>query len=292
MVTLTHDVIHTYIPERFSESNKGSYGSILNIAGSVNYRGAAYLSSMSALAIGAGYVTLACSESVADTVAGLTPNLITVPLPATDGCIAKRAIRVIRNILGKYTVVSIGCGLSNIYGISRSLQMFFLQMLSLLCEQRIPTVVDADGLNILSSLKDVQLPERVILTPHPGELSRLLHIDVASIQSDRVRYATEAARHFSAVVVLKGHRTVITDGDAVYINETGNSALAKAGTGDVLTGMTAGLCAQGLSPLQAACAAVYLHGMAGELAASELTEYGVCASDLMRYIPLVIRTVL
>jgi hydroxyethylthiazole kinase-like uncharacterized protein yjeF len=146
-------------------------------------------------------------------------------------------------------------------------------------------VLDADGLNLLADLQPLALPRALVMTPHEKELARLLKVSPETVHADRAGYAERAARKYSAVVVLKGMGTVITDGERGFVNPTGNSALAKAGSGDALTGMIAGFLAQGLSPLDAACVAVYLHGLAGELAAKELTEYGVLASDLRAFVP-------
>ena len=136
------------------------------------------------------------------------------------------------------------------------------------------------------------LPNKSIITPHPKELARLLNMDVATLQTQRMHFARLAAKQLNTIVVLKGKNTVITDGNDVFINPTGNSALAKAGTGDVLTGMISGFCAQGVSPINAACLGVYLHGLAGNIAAEDLSQYGMLASDLLSYIPKAILKVL
>jgi NAD(P)H-hydrate repair Nnr-like enzyme with NAD(P)H-hydrate dehydratase domain len=177
---------------------------------------------------------------------------------------------------------------------------FFYALLTEIQANPNPVIFDADALNFMSHLlhpsgpskTSINLPKNSIITPHPKELSRLLNVDVSEIQAKRVHYASIAAKQLNTVVVLKGKHSVISDGERVFINPTGNSALAKAGTGDVLTGMISGFCAQGVSPINAACLGVYLHGLAGDIAAEDLSQYGMLASDLLNYIPNAILKVL
>jgi hydroxyethylthiazole kinase-like uncharacterized protein yjeF len=328
MNTLTLEYINSILPPRPDDSHKMTFGQVLNIAGSIHYRGAAYLSSLSALRVGAGYVTLASSPSVCDSVSAQTPNVVTLPLPPRQAqqaidikdintqSIAPQAVLQLRDKLAQASVISIGSGLS----ISQSTDQlnrypnpinglivpdgnseFFYALLTEIQENTHPVIFDADALNFMSRLlhhptstaqKPITLTKNSIITPHPKELSRLLNVDVKMIQAQRVHFASLAAKQLNTLVVLKGKHTVISDGEHVFINPTGNSALAKAGTGDVLTGMIAGFCAQGVSPLNAACLGVYLHGLAGEFAANELSQYGVLASDLLEYIPKAILRVL
>jgi hydroxyethylthiazole kinase-like uncharacterized protein yjeF len=162
--------------------------------------------------------------------------------------------------------------------------------------REVPVILDADGLNLLSralhAAPAIRLPGKLVLTPHPGEMARLCDLTVSAVQENRVSVAMDAAKRFGAVVVLKGRETVVTDGTEVLVNTTGTSALAKAGTGDVLAGMIAGFCAQGLSPLDGAALAVYVHGLAGEQAADKKTDYGVLANDVLEYIPDAIHALL
>jgi hydroxyethylthiazole kinase-like uncharacterized protein yjeF len=328
MNTLTLEYINSILPPRPDDSHKMTFGQVLNIAGSIHYRGAAYLSSLSALRVGAGYVTLASSPSVCDSVSAQTPNVVTLPLPPRKSqqaidikdintqSIAPQAVLQLRGKLAQASVISIGSGLS----ISQSTDQlnhypnpinglivpdgnseFFYALLTEIQANTHPVIFDADALNFMSRLlhhpistaqKPISFTKNSIITPHPKELSRLLNVDVNMIQAQRVHFASLAAKQLNTLVVLKGKHTVISDGEHVFINPTGNSALAKAGTGDVLTGMIAGFCAQGVSPLNAACLGVYLHGLAGELAANELSQYGVLASDLLEYIPKAILRVL
>ncbi len=263
------------LPVRKQNSHKGTFGKVLNIAGSPNYSGAAYLSSMSALRVGCGYVALASSPSVLQSVAAKTPDIVLVP------------IKQARNVIKNYDVVSLGCGFST----DAPAIIMFKSFMTELAILDLPVILDADGLNLLAKFKKMVLPDRLILTPHPKEASRLLGKDVSEILANPEDAATEISLNFKCTTVLKGHNTVVCSKKLnIYINETGNSALAKAGTGDVLCGMITGLTAQGMKPFEACKTAVYLHGKAGEFASKDLTEYSVLASDLLNYIPKAIKS--
>jgi len=285
MKELDGDYIAALIPARESDSSKADFGGVLNVAGSVNYRGAAIISSALALAVGAGYVTLACPRFVAPSVSSRLPEAVLLPLRTRRGCIRGIAYRKVALAVPRASAVSLGCGLSNAAGGTRSLRRFYRRLMGVLAGANLPVVLDADGLNLLSEIQPLALPRALVMTPHEKELARLLRADSIAIHADREGFAVQAAKKYSAVVVLKGKGTIITDGERTFVNTTGNSALAKAGSGDALTGMIAGFLAQGLSPLDAACVAVYLHGLAGDIAARELTEYGVLASDLQSFVP-------
>jgi hydroxyethylthiazole kinase-like uncharacterized protein yjeF len=318
MTSLTLRQMSALMPPRAEDSNKASFGHVLNIAGSINYRGAAYLSSLAALRVGAGYVTLSSSPSVCQSVSALSPNLVLLPLltQASEAqtsvneaslieVLSAEAASQILPLLKQMKAISLGSGLGLIQAYLQPVNgapklvfpgdnyPFFCALLLALQHTKIPLVLDADGLNFLARAPlSHPLPINSILTPHPKELARLLAIDVSVIQANRVHYAKHAATQFNAVVVLKGKDTVITDGKKVFINPTGSSVLAKAGTGDVLTGMIAGFCAQGMTCIDAACLGVYLHGLAGDLAAKELSAYSMLASELLDYIPKAIIKVL
>ncbi len=280
------------LPFREEDSNKATFGNILNIAGSLNYRGAAYLSSVSALRVGAGYVTLAAIPPVIEAVSAQMPDAVFLPLPQNGPILSKKAVPVIGNILKPSTVCAFGCGLSAIGAPFDYLIELVNQILQLFIEQKTLCVLDADALNALSrSSETFRFDGRAVMTPHPKELSRLLHTDLESVQSNRVNAAREASQRFGAIVLLKGHKTVIANGNTYYINETGNSALAKAGSGDCLTGIIAGLLAQKMETFNAAILGAKIHGIAGEIASAELSEYGVLASDLPRYIPQAIQKI-
>ncbi len=280
------------LPFRKEDSNKATFGNVLNIAGSLNYRGAAYLSSVSALRVGAGYVTLAAIPPVIEAVASQMPDAVFLPLPQTGPIFSKDAVPVLENILKPSTICAFGCGISAIGLPFDNLTKIVNQILRLFIEQKTFCVLDADTLNALShSSETFRFDGHAVMTPHPKELSRLLHTDLASIQRNRIDAAREASQKFGAIVLLKGHQTVIANGNAFHINDSGNSALAKAGSGDCLTGIIAGLLAQKMEPFDAAVLGAKLHGIAGEIASAELSEYGVLASDLPRYIPQAIKKI-
>ena len=265
------------LPKREQFSNKATFGKVLNIAGSEYYTGAAYLSSLAALKSGCGYVALSSSPKVLNTIALRTSDVVFIP------------VENLKKKINDFDVISIGCGLST----DISASILFKSTIETLSTLDKMVIIDADGLNLLSKLKEgTKLPEKLIITPHPKEASRLLNVEVEEILDKPVQYAQELSSKYGCITVLKMHSTVVSspEGD-VYINETGNSALAKAGSGDVLTGMISGFVAQGLkvkrySTLDAVKTAVYLHGRTGEFASGMLSEYSVLASDLLKYIPM------
>lgn len=262
------------LPKREQKSYKGTFGKVLNVAGSRNYSGAAYFSSISALKIGCGYVTLASVPSVLTRIASMSPDIVCVP------------VGEIKPQLDKYDVYSLGSGLSQDAGA----MLLFKAILNDLKDTEKTVIIDAEGLNIISKFPKIKLPKNVILTPHVGEASRLTGQKCDDILRNPRFIAKKISEKYNCITVLKSHKTVVCSKEMdFYANNTGNSALAKAGTGDVLCGMIAGLAAQKMQPFEAACLAVYLHGLAGELASKDLTEYSVLASDLINYIPYAIK---
>ena len=263
------------IRARSAETNKGDYGKVLVIGGSVGKSGAAAMAGQSALRSGAGLVTVATPASVLPIVAASMPELMTEGLPDTTEAIASL-------LVGK-TVLAIGPGLGSEPSIQRMIR-------SVVKEAQIPTVVDADGLNAYADYRDELRgdDERpVVVTPHPGEMARLTGKDIASVVLHRVDVARDFASTNNVYVVLKGFRTVVAAPDgSVYINITGNPGMATGGTGDILTGMIAGIIAQDHfgALIERICLAVYLHGLAGDLAADELGEETMVATDILRYL--------
>lgn len=259
------------LPFREENSNKGTFGKILNVSGSEYMTGAACLSSIAALKIGAGYVELASHKNALKAAASHCPEIVLAPVDK------------ILEILKTSTVLLIGCGLSTT---SDAVQIFKQTISNAL---HLPTVIDADGLNILSANK-INLPENVVLTPHPKEASRLLHTTLDKVLQSPEDAAQEICKTYNCITVLKSHKTIVASQyGTIYHNKTGNSALAKAGSGDVLAGMIAGLLAQHMNVFDASVLGVYLHGLAGDLAKNDLTAYGVLASDTIRYIPYAIK---
>lgn len=255
------------IPLRSEISNKGTFGRVLNISGSDYMSGAAYLSSVSALTAGCGYVFLASGERVIEAVAAQTQNVVFAP------------IKEIENLLKTTDVLLIGCGIST----TARAERIFRDTIKKATD--IPTIIDADGLNILAKTDELQLPQKLTLTPHVKEASRLLGVELEKIIFDMEFYAKEISKKYNCTTVLKSSKTVVCSVDLeIYKLEKENSALAKAGSGDVLAGIIAGLRAQGLDDFNSAKTGVYLHSLAGEFAKNDLTEYGVLASDQIRYI--------
>jgi len=268
-----------FVGPRPAESNKGSYGHVLVIGGSLGKAGAAAMAGMAALRIGAGLSTVATAKSVLPTVAGFYPELMTVPLPETDaGTIATSAGVEIEELLKSMTVVAIGPG------ISRDPHTATL-VRSLVAHHKVPMVVDADGLNAFEHhAGELNGKGRtLVITPHPGEMARLAGCSIAEVQKNRLGVARAFAREHELIVVLKGHRTLIVqpDGEA-WVNVTGNAGMATGGTGDILTGMVAGMIAQHRDqPLGATVAAVYLHGLAGDSVRTFANEQWMTATDLL-----------
>ncbi|HKB36420.1 MAG TPA: NAD(P)H-hydrate dehydratase [Gemmataceae bacterium] len=273
------------MPARAADANKGNFGRVLVVAGSRGMSGAAVLCGSTALRGGAGLVTVALPSSILPLVAAGNPCYMTAALAEdAQGRLAGAARDELLGLARANTVVAVGPGL----GGSSDLPSL---VLSLIEQTQIPLVVDADGLNALQGLV-AQLRGRgapVILTPHPGEFARLLGSDVVAVQADRQGLAVRFAAEHGLVVVLKGHRTIVTDGRRVYVNATGNPGMATGGTGDVLTGLVAALLGQGLEAFAAAQLGVYLHGSAGDLARDELGEVSLIASDLLTYLPRAFR---
>ena len=272
---------HLFKP-RVSDSNKGLYGHALIVAGGRGKSGAAAMAGIGALRTGAGLVTVASAESAISAIAAYAPEMMTEPLPETkSGHVADLP----ETVLARKNVVALGPGL----GTSDETVQLIRRLVD---ELRVPTVVDADGLNAIAGTVIRPKGPRV-LTPHPGEMARLTGQTTAAVQSDRIGVARAYAQEHGVCLVLKGNRTVIAFPDGrVWINPTGSPAMATAGTGDILTGMLAGLIAQFPEDVQAAVlAGVYLHGRAGELGAGELGEKPLIATDLSRFLPEAMREI-
>ncbi len=286
---LTSDDIVNLLPERRPSSHKGTFGHAGIIAGSVGKTGAAALAAQAALRIGAGLVTVAIPSSVNDVLESKLLEAMTMPFPETKArTLARSGLDRILAFVQARTAIAIGPGLSTHHETVELVQ-------SLMKHLDRPSVLDADALNALagraSLLTECTTPP--ILTPHPGEMARLeVDATAQSINADRIGTARRFARERGVFVVLKGARTVIARPDGlVAICPTGNPGMATAGTGDVLTGMIVGLLAQGVPSWEAACAATYLHGSAGDFAARQLGQAGMLASDLIAQIPYALQQI-
>ena len=273
---LTHADVLNILPDRDPWGHKGSFGKILLLCGSVGFTGAAYLAAMGALRSGAGLTFLGVPESIYAIEAVKLHEPVVFPLPDADGKLSQEAIPELLSRLPQMDAVLIGCGL----GQSEDTRLVVEAVLK---EAKCPVVLDADGINVLSRHKDIlrgrQAP--TILTPHDGEFLRLGGV----IGEDRMASAAEMARDLGCIVLLKGHRTCITDGCTGYLNQTGNPGMAVGGSGDVLAGILVSLLGQKIPPLEAAAAAAWLHGAAGDICAGELGQYGMLPTDMLNTLP-------
>jgi ADP-dependent NAD(P)H-hydrate dehydratase len=272
------------LPPRLADSNKGTFGKVLVVAGSRGYSGAAVLCGSAALRSGAGLVRVAVPQEILPIVAAGNPCYTTAMLPQDDeGRLDSNAEHHLLALAHGHDVVAIGPGLGRSSALTTLLS-------TLLDHLQTPIVLDADGLNAF--VRHTALLRRsapLILTPHPGEFGRLLNIDTATVQAHRRQLALAFAAENGLVLLLKGHRTIVTDGRRVYENTTGNPGMATAGSGDVLTGLVAALLGQGLEPFAAAQLGAYVHGVAGDLARDALGEVGMIATDLLDFLPQALR---
>ncbi len=286
---ITSDGVRSILPRRPLVANKGSFGRVLVVSGSINYIGAAYLACSGALRVGAGLVTLATAASLQPVLASKLTEVTYIPLPeARPGIISSQAAKLIHRERDSYNVMLVGCGL----GQSRSAMNFTRAIILKSQETTTSLVLDADALNTLAKTPNwwQQLTDDAILTPHPGEMSRLVGASIDEVQSNRTGIAQEMAKEWQKTIVLKGAYTVVATPDGqCRISPIANPGLASAGTGDVLTGVITGLLAQGLTPPEAAICGVYLHSEAGELVKAKLGNAGMIASDLLPVLPLVIK---
>ncbi len=272
-----------WLAPRPSAAHKGDFGHALLVAGSPGKTGAAVLAAQAAVRGGAGLVTVAVPEPILGIVDAGSLESMTHALPATaGGTLAGGAASAALEAAADKRAVAIGPGLGLIEETAAEIRSLALQL-------TIPVVLDADGLNALAGrLADLDEREaETVLTPHPGEMARLLGISTAEVQADRMAVARRAAAESGAVVVLKGHQSLVAEpSGALYVNPTGNPGMASGGSGDVLTGLIAALLAQGFGALEAAQLGVYLHGLAGDLAVAEIAPEALRASDLIDHLPL------
>ena len=281
--------IRSMLPVRSRTAHKGTFGHAGIIAGSVGKTGAAAMTAMGALRVGAGLVTVATPRSLNDVLEAKLLEAMTIPAPETEArTLSKEALAPLLSFAASKTALAVGPGIGN------HAETFSL-IRDLLVALARPTVLDADGINAVTGHRDLlgKVHAPLVLTPHPGEMARLLGLSTADVQKDRLGVASRLAQEQKVCAVLKGAGTIIAGPDGrLAVNSTGNPGMATGGTGDVLTGMIAGLLSQGLSPWDAACSGVYLHGLAGDLAASEHGEMGLTAGDVIRAIPQAIHHVL
>jgi len=264
------------LPDRDPFGHKGTFGKVLLLCGSRGFTGAAYLAAMGALRTGAGLVFLGVPEGIYEIEAVKLNEPVVFPLPEENGKLSALAIPEILDRLPQMDAVLAGCGLGQSGGTLAVVK-------TVLEHAKCPVVVDADGINVLREHKDILRGRAypTILTPHEGEFLRF----GGTLGEDRMSSAAHFSREWNSILVLKGHRTCITDGTTGYLNRTGNPGMAVGGSGDILAGMIVSLLGQGLAPLDAAACAAWLHGAAGDLCSREIGQYGMLPTDMLTRIP-------
>lgn len=280
MKELDHKTVWNLLPERDPDAHKGDFGKILLLCGSRGYTGAAALAAMGALRSGSGLVFLGVPECIYGIEAVKLTEPVVFPLPDQDGKLSREASVLVAEKLPQMDAVLIGPGLGQSEGTLSVVQ-------TVLEQAQCPAVVDADGINLLSRHKDILRGRTAptILTPHDGEFMRL----AGEIGENRRAAAEKAARDTNIILLLKGHRTIITNGEETYINPTGNPGMAVGGSGDVLAGVIVSLLGQKLPPLEAAACGAWLHGAAGDICASEIGQYGMLPSDMVEVLPRLLK---
>lgn len=267
---------------RAVDGHKGDYGKVCIIAGSFGMSGAAALAGRAALRAGAGLVRVATPKSILPIVAAIEPSFTTIALPEDSaGRISSKAINTILEAIGENDAVAFGPGV----GISGALRSILETLLE---QESLELVIDADGLNNLAGIKNwpARLKAKLILTPHPGEMKRIWSgLLREELPSEKPEQALQLAQRTNTIVVLKGAGTVVTDGEKVYINKTGNPGMATAGSGDVLTGIMTALLGQGLSDFDAAVLGVYIHGLAGDIASEKIGQVSLMTTDIIDSLP-------
>lgn len=277
---LNHAKVLSHLPERDAWAHKGSFGRILLLCGSRGYTGAAALAAMGALRVGAGLVYLGVPECIYAIEAVKLTEPIVLPLACEGDTLSAAAQSEILRLLPKMDAVLAGPGLGQSEGTLAAVRC-------VLENTAAPVVLDADGINLLAAHMDILRGRTgtTILTPHDGEFLRF----GCALTADRAQCASALAERLGAIVVLKGHETIITDAKACCRNRTGNPGMAVGGSGDVLAGMIAGLLGQGIEPFAAASCAVWLHGAAGDLCAEALGQYAMLPTDLLGFLPRLLK---
>ncbi|HIX11513.1 MAG TPA: NAD(P)H-hydrate dehydratase [Candidatus Agathobaculum pullistercoris] len=281
MTEIDQSFVDHIMPRRDPKANKNAFGRIVCVCGSAGYTGAAYFAAQGAVRMGSGVVTLATPEKAWPVLAVKLNEPVVRPVPCgSDGMLSHEALPVLLKLAERADALLIGCGLGRSYTVA--------EIVTTLIEKApCQIVLDADGINAVYAHKDILQKAKmpVVLTPHAGEFARLSGIDNANPAE-----LTLFARKYQCIVLYKGHRTLIAVPDgALYRNHSGNPGMAKGGSGDVLAGMLVSLCGQGIPAVHAACAAAWLHGRAGDLAANALSEYGMTPSDMLRLLPTLLK---
>lgn len=279
---LEKDLIRSFFKPYPPDAHKGTFGRVFILAGSIGFTGAAALAGTAAARSGAGLVTLGIPESLNDILEVKLTEVMTLPLPETPGrSLSIKALDRAMEFCSHCDAVAIGPGLSQ-----QEETQDFIRQFAAACPA--PMAIDADGLNALAGKPDIiaSFKAPVVITPHPGEMARLLNTTADVVQQDRPGSAHQAAKRFNCTVLLKGARTLIAaPGGGLWINPTGNPGMATGGSGDVLTGMIAAFLSRGMAPAEAAAAGAYLHGLSGDLAAAAKGELSLIAGDIINYLP-------
>lgn len=283
-----YDIIKKIIPERKPDSHKGNYGRLLTVCGSESMPGACIMAVTAALKSGAGLVQAAVPEMLVPVLAAKTPEAMICSLKTdSEGFITCENFNKISDLSEKSTALLIGCGL----GVTDETKKLVKKLIQ---NVKIPIILDADGINCIADSIDIikQSMSDIIVTPHPAEMGRLCSESTSEIQSDRLKYALSlAGKYKNLTVVLKGAGTLVVSSGKVYVNNTGNAGMAKGGSGDVLAGITASLTAQGIGPAEASCAAVFIHGLAGDNAAEKFSMQSMSATDIIKCLPDVFKNI-
>lgn len=288
--TLDFATAKKLLPVRDENANKGDFGHVLIVAGSMNMIGCAVLAAQGALRSGAGLVTVAFPDCLTVPLMSRLTETLFLPLPTDpNGVIDSRSLSILLKAAAKADAVLYGCGV----GVSNQTRLI---LEGLLHENETPTILDADALNVAAKNTSVfrNASCKLLLTPHPGEMSRLMWRSVESIEKDRIAAVTAFCSDFGVNLLLKGHETLICrgGGDAVYINHSGNTGLAKGGSGDLLAGIIAGLSPNMKDLFSAACLGTFVHGAAADLLKEKMTEYAMLPSDCAEVLPDVYREIL
>lgn len=282
------DFVKSSIPVRTNNSHKGNYGKLLVIAGSRGMTGAAYMASLAAMRAGCGLVTLGICDSLNEIMEVKSTEVMTLPLSDINGHLSSDATGKIIDNINKYNAILIGPGLG------RSGDVFEV-VRTVLINSNVPVIVDADAINLLA--EDMNILSHcecdLIFTPHAAEMSRLTGLDISYIENNRLVVSKEFSEEYGATLILKGHHTIVTASDLKqYINITGNPGLAKGGSGDILAGITAAFVARGINETAASVSAVYIHGLAADIAAKRKSIDSILATDIIECIPEAFKIVL
>ena len=276
---------HAIIPKRIENSHKGTYGKVLAVCGCKNYTGAAYLSALAALKAGCGVVTLGIPNCIYGVLAQKLTEVVFLPLEDENGTISQSCIPDLQRAIHRHDVIICGCGLGSSSGVKKAIT-------HIIKTSKVPVVLDADGINAIADDINVLKEKKceLVVTPHLGEMSRLTGFDISSIQNNAVTVAKDFAREYNVIVAQKGANSIVVlPNGELYINTNGNSGMATAGSGDVLTGIIGAFSAQGLPLSQAVISGVFIHGMCGDFAAKQIGKYGMLASDILKSIPHILK---